>query len=109
MGEFHHHLSESPMFTLLSLLLNTATVEAQELTVQTMDMVRRKYLWLEDLEAKTALISAAEELEMHIPWIIVRQSDTSITLHVGQQDAFHTVGIEDVSFENEVIAELLLV
>ena len=88
------------MFALLSYLLSTPVVEAQELTVQTMDMVRRKYLWLEDLEAKTALISAAEELEMHIPWIIVRQNDTSITLHLGQQEAFHTVGIEDVNFDN---------
>lgn len=98
------------MFALLSYLLSTSFVEAQELTVQTMDMVRRKYLWLEDLEAKTALISAAEELEMHIPWIIVRQTDTSITMHVGQQEPFHTVGIEDVNFDNVEVKlfELLL-
>ena len=51
MWKFHHHLSE-PLFALLSLLLNTATVEAQELTVQTMDMVRRRYLWLEDLKRR---------------------------------------------------------
>ena len=76
------------MFALLSYLLSTSVVEAQELTVQTMDMVRRKYLWIEDLEAKTALISAAEELEMHIPWIIVRENDTTITLHVGHKKLF---------------------
>ena len=88
------------MFAFLSYLLCTPVLEAQELTVQTMDMIRRKYLWLEDLEAQTALISAAEELEMHIPWIIVRQTDTAITLHAGQSEAFHTVSIEEVNFDN---------
>ena len=98
------------MFAFISYLLCTPVAEAQELTVQTMDMIRRKYLWLEDLEAQTALISAAEELEMHIPWIIVRQTDTTITLHAGQGEAFHTVSIEEVNFDNVEVKlfELLL-
>ena len=88
------------MIALLSYFLFMPPVQAQELTVQTMDMVRRKYLWLEDLEVETALISAAEELEMHIPWIIVQQQDHQISLHVGQQEAFYTTDTGDVTFDN---------
>ena len=98
------------MFALLSYFLCIPPVQAQELTVQTMDMVRRKYLWIEDLEVETALISAAEELEMHIPWIIVQQKEHQISLHVGQQEAFYTIDTTDVTFDNiEVkLLELML-
>lgn len=88
------------MFALLSYFLYLPPVQAQELTVQTMDMVRRKYLWIEDLEVETALISAAEELEMHIPWIIVQQQEHQLSLHVGQQEPFYTIDTTDVTFDN---------
>ena len=88
------------MFALLSYFLCLPSAQAQELTVQTMDMVRRKYLWIEDLEVETALLSAAEELEMHIPWIIVKQQEHQISLHVGQEEAFYTTEIKGVTFDN---------
>ncbi len=88
------------MIALLSYLICMPVVQAQELTVQTMDMVRRKYLWLEDLDVESALTSAAEELEMHIPWMIVRQKDHQLSLHVGAQEAFYTTRTDEVTFEN---------
>ncbi len=87
------------MITFLSYFLCLSAPEAQELTVQTIDMVRNKYLWLDDLDVESAMVSAAEELEMHIPWMIVQSKEQVISLHVGQQEAFYSIDIKDLTLE----------
>ena len=86
---------------LLSILLAClcSSASAQEMTVQTLDRIKRKYLWLDTLEVESALVSAAEELESHIPWMIVRQDGTKVSLHHGQESAFFTLDVSEVPVE----------
>lgn len=82
---------------LLPLLLGWTiqNADAQEMIVHTLDMVKEKYLWLDDLEVHAALVSAAEELESHVPWMIVEEVDGSVSFRKGQEEPFLTVNIQE--------------
>ena len=71
------------------------TADAQEMIVQTFDLIKEKYLWLDDLEVHAALVSAAEELESHVPWVIVEENDGIVSFRKGQETPFLTVNIQD--------------
>ena len=81
-----------------SLLLGFAF--AQDMTIKTMKMIEKRYLWLDEVEPKNTLISAAEELEREIPWLIVHSDADKITFHVGQEPAFWNVALADVTIKN---------
>ena len=71
------------------------TADAQEMIVQTFDLIKEKYLWLDVLEVHAALVSAAEELESHVPWVIVEENDGIVSFRKGQETPFLTVNIQD--------------
>ena len=81
-----------------SLLLGFAF--AQDMTIKTMKMIEKRYLWLDEVEPKHTLISAAEELEREIPWLVVHSDTEKITFHVGQEPAFWDVSLADVTIKN---------
>jgi C-terminal peptidase prc len=81
-------------------LLLTTFAFAQEMTVRSVDLIRRKYLWYDDLDPKLALISAAEELEREIPWIIVEDSNDQIFISKGNDTPFGTVNISNATMAN---------
>lgn len=83
------------MLTSLLLGWTIQTANAQEMIVQTLDLVKEKYLWLDDLEVHAALVSAAEELESHIPWLIVEEVNGVVSFRKGQEEPFLTVNIQD--------------
>lgn len=81
-----------------SLLLGFAF--AQDMTIKTMKMIEKRYLWLDEVEPKNTLISAAEELEREIPWLVVHSDAEKITFHVGQEPAFWDVSLANVTIKN---------
>ena len=82
---------------LFSLL--TSVAFSQQMTVHSMELIRQKYLWLSDLDAKTALISASEELEREIPWLIVEQDQEIIQLRKGKDDPFFSIDVSDATMD----------
>lgn len=82
---------------LFSLL--TSVAFSQQMTVHSMELIRQKYLWFSDLDAKTALISASEELEREIPWLIVDQNEEIIRLRKGTEDPFFSIDVSDATMD----------
>lgn len=82
---------------LFSLL--TSIAFAQQMTVHSMELIRQKYLWLPDLDPKIALISASEELERQIPWLIVEQDSDVIFLRKGTEEPFFKLDISDATID----------
>ena len=85
------------MSIFLSLLLSFAV--AQEMTVRSLDLIKRKYLWYNDLEAEAMLLSAAEELEREVPWMIVEEKEKVISFHKGKEEAFGSIDISEATMD----------
>ena len=82
---------------LFSLL--TSVAFSQQMTVHSMELIRQKYLWLSDFDAKTALISASEELEREIPWLIVDKKEEIIRLRKGKEEPFFSLDVSDATMD----------
>ena len=59
----------------------------------TLDVIERDYLW--DYSPHEALISAAEQLEVVIPWLIVEYEDNALRLIHGEKGAFAVLPLPD--------------
>ena len=67
---------------LLSLLMLTALSarEPRPIFRRAAALLEDRYLWLDRVDARKAFVSAAEEVERAVPWLIVIPTDDGVRL-----------------------------
>ena len=71
----------------------------------TLDVIARDYLW--DYSPHEALISAAEQLEVTLPWLIVEYEDDALQLIHGERGPFAVLPLPNQSID--VMSELFAI
>lgn len=84
--------------TLLSLICFDIAYAGDPLIEKSLSIIDERYLWPEELIAKTAFISALREVERQLPWLIVKEDGMTLILMHGTKGEVARYQTENIPF-----------